>query len=311
MRSNAVDSQPLHCDARLVADDSHLLTTLQMAQFVNDGYLRFDALVPEHINQAVLAELPAVRDNKYGAFMGLEPGASQPASGTPISECYSPESGLGQYVALPGIQGIVTSLTGPDPTFDHDFVHHLGPQHGHRQHLHMDAVADTAEPAFDIQLFYFPAVVEPDAGGTRFVPGSHLRRVRAESISRYQHILGEEFFAGPAGTVLVFHHGLWHAGQANPSANERWLHKVRLNPSCDQRRQWNTDDYDELVDHTDHTFATWRTDSVASVLRKPQPWQQGHDHRYDLVKRIKLWRYLADDPTFDVDWYLTRWERRA
>ena len=34
-------------------------------------------------------------------------------------------------------------------------------------------------------------------------------------------------------------------------------------------------------------------------------------HRLETVQRAKLWRYLTGDPSFDVDWYLTRTERRA
>ena len=41
----------------------------------------------------------------------------------------------------------------------------------------------TPDPTFDIQLFYFPEEVASGAGGTRFVPGSHLRRTRAEGVS--------------------------------------------------------------------------------------------------------------------------------
>ena len=35
----------------------HLLTTEEMARFVADGFLRFDALIPKEINQRIIAEL--------------------------------------------------------------------------------------------------------------------------------------------------------------------------------------------------------------------------------------------------------------
>ena len=35
----------------------HLLTSLQMANFVADGFLRFDELVPAHLNAAAVAEM--------------------------------------------------------------------------------------------------------------------------------------------------------------------------------------------------------------------------------------------------------------
>ena len=35
-----------------MADRSHLLTSKQMASFVTNGFLRFDSLVPDELNQA-------------------------------------------------------------------------------------------------------------------------------------------------------------------------------------------------------------------------------------------------------------------
>jgi hypothetical protein len=64
-------------------------------------------------------------------------------------------------------------------------------------------------------------------------------------------------------------------------------------------------------DPTDHVFARSRTDSVAAQLRRTFPWEGANAARYDLVEHIRLWQYLSDDPSFDVDYYLTRTERRA
>ena len=49
---------------------------------------------------------------------------------------------IGEYLRLPEIQGIVRSLVGDDPLFDHDFVHRLPAGSGYTQHLHVDAVVD-------------------------------------------------------------------------------------------------------------------------------------------------------------------------
>ena len=114
--------------------------------------------------------------------------------------------------------------------------------------------------------------------------------------------MGERQFAGPAGTVLVFHQGLWHAGVPNPSDRHRWMYKIRLNPKVPQLRLWNTDDLDAVHNGPDdHTFAHMRLDSVAQVLRAMQPWQQGHEARYELLQRAKLWRHLTGDAGYDVD----------
>ncbi len=295
--------------------EDHRLTTREVARFVAEGTLRFDALVSDELNARVIEELERLVQVKIPHALGRRPERDvegRPASLTPLSRCYPPPSAIGEWLRLPEIQGIIASLVGDDPLYDHDFVHWLPAGSQYRQHLHVDAIIDTADPAFDIQLFYFPEEVAPGEGGTRFVPGSHLRRTRAEGVSRYQHVLGEQQYSGPAGTVMVFHHGLWHAGQPNPGSRARWMYKIRLNPTVPQVRLWNTDDLAALHnDPSDHVFATMVFDSVGQELRRMQPWQQGHEARYELVQRAKLWRYLSGDDRYDVDYYLTRLEGHA
>ncbi|MGI9601981.1 MAG: phytanoyl-CoA dioxygenase family protein, partial [Acidimicrobiales bacterium] len=177
------------------------------------------------------------------------------------------------------------------------------------QPLHVDAVTDSANLAFDIQLFYFPHEVVPGEGGTRFVPGSHLRRVISAGLDRYQHIVGEQQYSGPAGTVLVFHHGMWHAGQPNAGSSDRWMHKVRLNPTRPQVLGWDTTDLEALHNPpTDHIFARIQADSVAHTFRTNHRWHSVNDSRNEQIQRARLWRYLTGDETYDVDHYLTRLE---
>ena len=111
---------------------------------------------------------------------------------------------------------------------------------------------------------------------------------------------------------MVFHHGLWHAGQPNPSEVDRWMYKIRLNPSVSQVKRWDMEDFARIHnDASDHTFALMRHDSVAQIFRTLQPWQKGHEGRYEQMQRARLWRYLSDDESFDVDYYHTRIEQRA
>ncbi len=145
------------------------------------------------------------------------------------------------------------------------------------------------------------------------MPGSHLRRVRSSGLDRYQHIVGEQQFSGPAGTVVVFHHGLWHAGQPNPGDGDRWMHKVRLNPTVPQVRLWNTDDLAGTAEPT-----------VGSRLRSDAPRQRGADpaddaavdehHRLPQRAGPTLEALALPDrrrQSYDVDHYLTRLEGRS
>lgn len=294
------------------------LTTAQMAEFVADGFLVFEALVPEELNRRVLQELPELLAEKLAVLAGQAPSTPPPVTGTSV-DALRPGTAIAEVLALPAVQGIIRSLVGPGAAFDHDFVHHLPAGHTARQHLHPDAIVDSDDPAFDIQLFYYPHRVEPGGGGTRYVPGTHLRRVTSTTTARYQHMAGERFHVGPAGTIAVFHHGLWHAGQANPGPVDRWLYKLRLNPTVPQVRLWDTTDLhragptDSRAAATDHMFAAPDPDparaAIAATLRRSHPWQSTDAQRYDLVQRVRLWRHLTGDTGYDVDHYLTRLDR--
>lgn len=284
-----------------MGDAPQLLTTLQMAEFAARGVLRFDAVVPDALNRRASGELRE---------WGLRPfSRPTPASLTPLAECY-PDAVIGEVLRLPAVQGIVTSLLGPDPVFDHDFVHLRAARDVTDQRLHADAIIDPTM-AFDIQLFYFPHAVGPDQGGTRFVTGTHLRRVNESDIARYQNVRGQADFVGPAGSILVFHHGLWHSGRANHSDEARVMYKIRLNPTAAQVRRWDTSDLaDVQSEPSDHIFARFDPSKVAHVLRRPEPWWEQASGRLEQRNRALLWRYLTGDDAFDVDYYLTRTERR-
>jgi Phytanoyl-CoA dioxygenase (PhyH) len=239
----------------------------------------------------------------------VDDGAPLPRSGTALSTAYDPESAFGRMVRVPEIAGAIASLVGSEPVVDHHFVHLKRVGDLTAQGLHCDAIIDEGL-AFDIQLFWFPHDVVPRAGGTRYIPGSHLRRVNMDDVSRYKHLVGEEYFAGPAGTVLIFHQGLWHAGAPNHSDTRRVMGKLRLNPTQRQLRLWDTSDLPGRSSADDHMFARTDPSTIASKLRGTEGWYEPAAHRLETVRRAKLWRYLSGDESFDVDWYLTRTERR-
>ena len=298
-----------------------LLTTDQMASFVARGFLMFEAVVPDDINALAMEQLPQLFRGWLDEFRGVSAGAAVqpddgddgsplPRSGTVLHQAYTPDSAFGAMVRLPVIAGAIQSLVGADPVVDHHFVHIKTAGDLHAQGLHCDAIIDHG-PAFDIQLFWFPHDVAPGEGGTRYVPGSHLRRVNMDDVARYHHLASERYFTGPAGTVVIFHQGLWHAGAPNHGTGDRVMGKLRLNPTQPQVRLWDTTDLDARNRADDHMFARMEPGTVAATLRHSEPWYEPSAHRLETVQRSHLWRYLTGDDTFDVDWYLTRTERRA
>ena len=268
-----------------------LLTSRQMAAFVADGSLRFDALVPRALCQAVLAELaeggPA---SPFGAPAG-DP--SSPSFGRPLAGLFGDWPGLRAMIELPEGAAVVTSLLGPDPLYDHHYTHVIAPQQRWSQPWHADAIVDPRRSAFDIQLFFFLHDTPREMGGTMVLPGSHLRLVNEAAIARYQNFVGQSAMACPAGSLLVCHHGIWHCGQPNLTDRPRTMFKLRLAPRAVQRRTWDTGDLGNP--------------EIGAILSRDHRWY-GHEVRLEIANRIRLWRALTGDPRFDVDFWLGRIE---
>lgn len=277
-------------------DKQYLLTSPQVASFVARGFLRFDELIPSDINEAVMAQIDAGTITSHNA-------------GTPLSECYPEPSAIGHMLRMPEIQGIIQSLVGPDPLFDHHAIHVRQPNEGKAQGMHGDSIIDT-RMHFDIQIMYFPHDIPLEMGGTLVVPGSQYRRINEMDIARYQNMSGQIPMVCKAGTILVLHHGIWHCGRQNKTDQMRYMYKIRLNPRVRQMRLWNTDDMDENTKAHRTIFAGQNADplDVQAILAKGEPWFEDADGRLEIVNRIKLWRFLTGDDNFDVHYWLTRLE---
>src|SRR4051794_35362791 len=100
----------------------YLLSSLQMAQFVARGFLRFDEFIPNDINDAIMKDIDA------GTVKAQ-------AAGTPLSQCYPPPSAVGEMLRLPKVAGVIQSLVGADPLFDHQAVHVREPNEDSAQAL--------------------------------------------------------------------------------------------------------------------------------------------------------------------------------
>jgi ectoine hydroxylase-related dioxygenase (phytanoyl-CoA dioxygenase family) len=199
-------------------------------------------------------------------------------------------------LALPAVAGAIESLVGPDPIYDHHYAHVIAPQTRWSQPWHADAIIDPRRQAFDIQLMFFFHDTPREMGATMLLPGSHLRRVNEAAIARYQNFVGQAAMACPAGSLIIVHHGIWHCGQPNLTDRPRTMLKLRLNPRVPQRRLFDTRDLDDP--------------QIPKILGRDHGWY-GHEVRLEIANRARLWRYLTDDPRFDVDYWLTRIENQA
>jgi len=245
----------------------HLLTATQMAQFVVDGYLMLEGIVPQELNQKVYQEQMNYIGKGYDRFW------------------FESET-IKEVFELPQVKGIIQSLVGEHPIYDHSYMHIVFAKNLKAQNWHADSVIDTRPLAFDIQCFYFSHDTPKEMGPTLILPGSHMRRVHNFSIGRYKNIVGQKQLACKAGTIAILHHGLWHCAQPNYTDTTRYVFKLRLQPGQQQRNLFNTDDYDNP--------------EITSIFRKGyQPWL-GNEDRTEHIQRAKLWRYVVGNDSIDV-----------
>lgn len=304
-----------------------LLSSVEVARFVARGFLRFDAAVPADINEQFMAEAGAVQAAAEGrrvmqVYAQTLAGSGIPEAppGRPLTDTYPADSALGRLMALPRVAGAFRSLLGEAPVFDHHFLHitfppayyEAGGAENVSQHTHQDSTIDP-RLRFDVQLMYYPHEVTADMGGTRFVPGTHLRKVSEVAIGRYQNIRGQQHMVCPAGTLLFLHHGLWHGGGVNRSDRTRYMFKIRANASGSQVRQWDASDLNGPPAPRPIFFrkAPPAPDTVETILMTPEPWFEQDTGRLEFVNRIKLWRYLTGEADYDADYWLTRLENTA
>lgn len=304
--------------------DLKLLNSTDMAMFAARGFLRFENIVPDKLNQQFLDDIGHVNESEitdpathYGRVMSSS-AIPVVSAGVPFSEAYPEGSALQKIIALPAVAGAIKSLVGTSPRFDHHFLHMMFPPSFYEdgentqvsQHTHQDSTIDPRK-SFDMQIMYYPHDVTPDMGGTRFVPGTHLRSVSEAAISRYQNIRGQQHMVCKAGTLLFMHMGVWHGGGLNQSDRLRYMFKIRLCPTEKQVRLWDDSDLPESHFEQRPIFWTGKkqdVDPIHSILTTGEKWFEADTGRLEYLNRIRFWRYLLGDETFDADYWLTRVE---
>ena len=263
-------------------DREYRINSKKMAEFAAMGFLQVDEIVPKDLCEEAVEQM---RANPHHSW--------QERNGVPLDEYWPEDSVFGKIFRLPRVRGIIESLVGPNPRYDHHFPHRVMANSKKGANLHQDSEIDTRTEAFDIQISLFAEDTPAEMGGTLFVPGSQFRQVHESQIGRYQNIVGQVQAVCKAGTMFFWHHNVWHAARSNHTDRDRYMFKLRLNPTVRQLRLWNTDDLDDP--------------EVVGILMQPIKWH-GQESRIEQIQRIKFWRHLTGNPTFDHAYWLTRLE---
>ncbi len=110
-----------------------LLKTVDVARFVQQGFLRFDELIDPSSCAALTGD---VRSGRHwsGARYGMS-----------LRDVWAEAPGLRRIFSGERLLGVIESLLGPDPIYDHHFPHVSRPGDVRRDDLHQDAMFDARE----------------------------------------------------------------------------------------------------------------------------------------------------------------------
>ena len=228
-----------------VQTETQLLSARQMAQFVIDGFLEFDDIIPQDLVEAVYAdELKAVDES------GLKTQFRWHITDNPHG-FYEFSEAVREVHALPAVKAVLQSLLGPRHQANHSALHATPPLLKQAQNWHVDAGGrrqvrlPKIDPySFDILTAFFAHDTPHEMGPTLILPGSHMRSVLGPDVGRYKNIVGQRRLSGKAGRIVFFHEAMWHCAQPNATEQWRFMFKIRYNPQVPQRKQFDTDGWD-------------------------------------------------------------------
>ena len=87
------------------------------------------------------------------------------------------------------------------------------------------------------------------------------------------------------GDDIRLEHSRLAGARSNHTDRDRYMYKLRLNPTKPQVLNFDTSDLDDP--------------EIDKILNANHGWE-GNEHRYELMKRVQLWRFVSDQPHYDV-----------
>ena len=95
---------------------------------------------------------------------------------------------------------------------------------------------------------YYPQTVEKNMGPTCILPGTHVLKALPERMASQGNFRDQYIASVPAGSVVILHYDIWHAGTANTSNKVRYMLKFLFhrasNPSVPS---WHHDSANDVA----------------------------------------------------------------
>jgi hypothetical protein len=257
-----------------------LLNDEQTVDFIINGYIIVETDFGDEFNRGVFNQLEALPENPGDGILEAIPA-------------------LGDVYAHPKVAGALASVLGHDYyMYQHRHCHRNMPGTP-SQMWHLDGGTGTTERNPEhvraVLAMYYPQDVAANMGPTALIPGTHLFPSSADRMASYGNFKDQVIATVKAGSVLIIHYDVWHAGTANTSDNVRYMIKFLFNRLSDTTKpSW---DYDPKA-----AAALGDKISIASGAPVTQALAGLEKNR-----RIKMWNNLAGGVSFPSE-YWDRWK---
>ncbi|NQW16859.1 MAG: phytanoyl-CoA dioxygenase family protein [Chloroflexi bacterium] len=260
--------------------DRVLLNDEQLVDFIINGYTIVETDLGDEFNRGVFDQLEALPENPGDGILEAIPA---------LNDVYS----------HPKVAGTLASILGSDYyMYQHRHCHRNMPGTP-SQMWHLDGGAGTTERSPDhvqaVLAMYYPQDVESNMGPTALIPGTHLFPSSTDRMASYGNFKNQVIATVNAGSVLIVHYDVWHAGTANSSDNVRYMIKFLFNRASES------------------TKPSWDYDPAAAAAQAPRlQLGKGAPVTRALAgleknRRIAMWNNLAGDVDFP-DEYWDQWK---
>lgn len=262
------------------AESRILLTDEQLVDFVINGYTIVETDLGDEFNRNIFDQLEALPDNPGDAILEAIPA-------------------LNDVYAHPKVSGALASVLGPDYSmYQHRHCHRNMPGTP-SQMWHLDGGAGASERNPEhvraVLAMYYPQDVESNMGPTALIPGTHLFPSSADRMASYGNFKNQVVATVRAGSVLIVHYDIWHAGTANTSSNVRYMIKFLFNRMSESTEP----SWDHVPEAAVALAPRLQTAKAAPVTRELAALEK--------TRRIAMWNNLAGNTTFP-DEYFDRWK---
>jgi hypothetical protein len=241
-----VRAPPTHPMADSTPTSPRTFTAADRVLFDNQGYLVLENfLAPDHVARLIAAlERAAARRREAVRTSAPQTGFTQ-VNGDSTRFFYILDDDplflelLDWPALMPYVHGLLNAKPhhhGSDGIID--FGRDFPDRHG-GWHLdgHDEGYRGLGWPIPHLQLkigYYLSDMTQPGNGNLLIVPGSHkaINPPSLEAMSRPDHMPGELQVCAPAGTAILFHNALWHAGApfASPAHGRKMLYYAFEHP---------------------------------------------------------------------------------